>query len=118
VWQQASPDLSPEIEPSSFLSVDLLRHLADVLTLAPDRTLVDLGCGRGDPGLWLARSLGAVLVGADFSAVAVQQATERAARSARPRRTNGPGCNTNLCDATRCIRSTRLAGQQVLTRSG
>jgi ubiquinone/menaquinone biosynthesis C-methylase UbiE len=42
-------------------------------------TLVDLGCGRGGPGLWLARSLGAVLIGVDFSAVAVEQATERAA---------------------------------------
>ena len=42
-------------------------------------TLVDLGCGRGGPGLSLARSHGTFLVGVDFSTVAVQQATQRAA---------------------------------------
>jgi ubiquinone/menaquinone biosynthesis C-methylase UbiE len=35
--------------------------------------------GRGGPGLWLAQSRGARLIGVDFSAVAVQQATDRAA---------------------------------------
>jgi len=80
VWQQASPDLPPEIEPYSFLSLDLLNHLADALALSPGTTLVDLGCGRSGPGLWLARSYDAFLVGADFSGVAVQQANKRAAR--------------------------------------
>lgn len=79
VWQQASPDLPPEIEPYSSLSLALLGHLADALALAPGTRLVDLGCGRGGPGLWLARSHGAVLVGVDFSEVAVRQAAERAA---------------------------------------
>jgi ubiquinone/menaquinone biosynthesis C-methylase UbiE len=79
VWQQASPDLPPEIEPYSFVSVALLGHLADALALSPGETLVDLGCGRGGPGLWLAQSRGAVLIGVDFSAVAVQQAADRAA---------------------------------------
>jgi SAM-dependent methyltransferase len=79
VWQAASPDLPSEVEPHSFLSVALLGHIADVLTLSPGQTLVDLGCGRGGPGLWLARSEGALLVGVDFSAVAVQQAADRAA---------------------------------------
>jgi SAM-dependent methyltransferase len=77
VWQQASPDLPPEVEPYSSLSLALLGYLADALALAPGTQLVDLGCGRGGPGLWLARSHGAVLVGVDFSKVAVQQAAER-----------------------------------------
>jgi SAM-dependent methyltransferase len=79
VWQRASPDLPPEIEPYSFVSVALLDHVADALALAPGTTLVDLGCGRGGPGLWLAQSHGAMLIGVDFSAAAVQQATDRAA---------------------------------------
>jgi SAM-dependent methyltransferase len=79
VWQQASPDLPPEIEPYSFVSVALLGHLTDALALSPGKTLVDLGCGRGGPGLWLAQSRRAILIGVDFSAVAVQQATDRAA---------------------------------------
>jgi SAM-dependent methyltransferase len=79
VWQQAAPDLPPQIEPYSFVSVALLGHLADALALSPGQTLVDLGCGRGGPGLWLAQSRGAALIGVDSSAVAVQQATDRAA---------------------------------------
>ena len=41
--------------------------------------LVDLGCGRGGPGLWLASQAGVSLVGVDFSPIAVVQATRRAA---------------------------------------
>lgn len=40
--------------------------------------LVNLGCGRGGPGLWLAEEAGAHLIGLDFSAVAVAQAARRA----------------------------------------
>jgi ubiquinone/menaquinone biosynthesis C-methylase UbiE len=79
VWQQAAPDLPPEIQPYSFVSVALLGHVADALALSPGQTLVDLGCGRGGPGLWLAQLHGALLIGVDFSAVAVQQAADRAA---------------------------------------
>jgi SAM-dependent methyltransferase len=78
VWQTVDPDLPPQIEPFSFVSVDLLGHVAHALALSPGQTLVDLGCGRGGPGLWLAQSQGASLIGVDFSAVAVQQASERA----------------------------------------
>jgi ubiquinone/menaquinone biosynthesis C-methylase UbiE len=79
VWRQAAPDLPPEIEPYSFVSVALLGHVADALALSPGKTLVDIGCGRGGPGLWLAQSQDTLLIGVDFSAVAVQQATARAA---------------------------------------
>ena len=79
VWELVDPDLPPEIEPFSFVSVDLLGHVAHALALSPGQTLVDLGCGRGGPGLWLAQSQGVSLIGVDFSAVAVQQASDRAA---------------------------------------
>ena len=62
VWQAASPDLPQEIEPYSFVSVGLLGHVADALGLSPGTTLVDLGCGRGGPGLWLAQARGARLI--------------------------------------------------------
>ena len=78
VWQLADPDLPPEIEPFSFLSAGLLRHVARALDLSPGQTLADLGCGRGGPGLWLAQQAGAALVGVDFSPVAVDQAAQRA----------------------------------------
>lgn len=38
---------------------------------------MDLGCGRGGPGLWLARKLKAVLLGLDLSREAVAQAREQ-----------------------------------------
>jgi ubiquinone/menaquinone biosynthesis C-methylase UbiE len=79
VWETVDPCLPPEIEPFSFVSVDLLGHVARALALSPGQILVDLGCGRGGPGLWLAKSQGASLIGVDFSAVAIQQATDRAA---------------------------------------
>jgi ubiquinone/menaquinone biosynthesis C-methylase UbiE len=79
VWEAVDPDLPPEIEPFSFVSVALLGHVADALALAPGQTLVDVGCGRGGPGLWLAQSQGASLIGVDFSPVAAQHAADRAA---------------------------------------
>ena len=103
VWQQATPDLPPEIEPYSFVSVALLGHLADALALSPGKTLVDLGCGRGGPGLWLAQSHGTLLIGVDFSAVAVQQATARAALfglADRVRFVVGDLAATGLADGT------------------
>jgi ubiquinone/menaquinone biosynthesis C-methylase UbiE len=103
VWRTACPDLPPEIEPYSFLSVALLRHVADALALSPGQKLVDLGCGRGGPGLWLARAAGARLVGVDFSAVAVRQATDRAALfglADRARFVVGDLTATGLADAS------------------
>ena len=79
VWELAAPDLPPEVEPFSFVSAALLRHVAQALDLAPRQTLVDLGCGRGGSGLWLAREANVSLVGVDFSAVAIDQAIRRAA---------------------------------------
>src|ERR1700684_3671771 len=67
VWQLAMPELPAEIEPFSFVSLGLLRHVARALNLAPGQTLVDLGCGRGGPGLWLARTANVSLTGVDFS---------------------------------------------------
>jgi SAM-dependent methyltransferase len=79
VWRLAMPELPPEIEPFSFVSLGLLRHVAEALNLVPGQILVDLGCGRGGPGLWLARTADVSLVGVDFSPVAVEQATQRVA---------------------------------------
>lgn len=77
MWRLADLDLPPEVEPFSFVSAALLSEVAQSLAVAPGETLVDLGCGRGGPGLWLARQTGARLVGVDFSTVAVAQAGQR-----------------------------------------
>ena len=56
-----------------------LDDLVALLELRPGARLLDLACGRGRIGQELAARSGADLVGVDFSAEAVRQATERAA---------------------------------------
>jgi SAM-dependent methyltransferase len=99
VWTLAVPDLPPQVEPFSFVSVGLLRHVMQALGLSPGQTLVDLGCGRGGPGLWLAQQADVALIGMDFSTVAVAHATRRAAlfgRSGRARFLVGDLTRTGL----------------------
>jgi 2-polyprenyl-3-methyl-5-hydroxy-6-metoxy-1,4-benzoquinol methylase len=55
----------------------LARALAG-LRLSPGGLLVDLGCGLGGPGRWLARHSGARVLGFDVSQVAVDRAAEAA----------------------------------------
>jgi SAM-dependent methyltransferase len=71
--------LPPEVGPSNHVPLTGLAEIASLLAVPADGVLVDLACGRGGPGMWLARSLGASLVGVDFSAEAVRQASERRA---------------------------------------
>ena len=102
VWELAEPDLPHQIEPFSFVSADLLRHVVHALRLEPGQALVDLGCGRGGPGLWLAREAGVSLVGVDFSPVAVDQAAVRTALfglATRARFAVGDLTNTGLPSA-------------------
>ncbi|MGC4814770.1 class I SAM-dependent methyltransferase [Micromonospora sp. DT228] len=66
-----------EVEPYSFVTMDALREITERLRPAAGELLADLACGRGGPGMWVARSTGARVVGVDFSAVAVAQATAR-----------------------------------------
>ncbi|WP_203923362.1 class I SAM-dependent methyltransferase [Rugosimonospora africana] len=87
LWAQAMGDQYPaEVEPFSACSWWLLGNAVAALRLRPDGRLVDLGCGRGGPGLWLTRALSARLVGIDFSPVAVDLAAIRAARFVAPGR--------------------------------
>ena len=81
LWHQHAegPDFPEEFGHVSFVTLDQLRRMAAELRIGPGQTLVDLGCGRGGPALWMARETGAGLIGVDLSGVAVQQAAARAA---------------------------------------
>lgn len=68
-----------EVDPFSSCTWRTLGRAVAALRLAPGDTLVDLGCGRGGVGLWLARATSARLTGVDFSQEAVAIATGRAA---------------------------------------
>jgi ubiquinone/menaquinone biosynthesis C-methylase UbiE len=87
LWSEAMGDQYPaEVEPFSSCTWRLLGQLVAALRLPPGGRLVDLGCGRGGPGLWLARALSADLVGIDFSPVAVELAARRASGFVGPGR--------------------------------
>jgi ubiquinone/menaquinone biosynthesis C-methylase UbiE len=67
-----------DVDPRSFITRSELRSLADALQVGPGQTFVDLGCGHGGPGLWVARETGASVVGIDLSRPAIASAALRA----------------------------------------
>jgi len=87
LWARAmGDDYPPGVQPTSSCSWWLLGHAVSALRLRPGARLVDLGCGRGGPGLWLARALSVRLTGIDFSAAAVEIAARRAGDFVAPDR--------------------------------
>jgi SAM-dependent methyltransferase len=78
LYAEAFGDEYPvEVDPSSSCTWSVLGEMVARLRLRPDDLLVDLGCGRGGTGLWLARAFSARLVGVDISPKAVELATGR-----------------------------------------
>jgi hypothetical protein len=81
LWRLAAEayegDYPSEIQPWGFTTWWVLGRAICGLKVGPGQTLVDLGCGRGKPGLWLSRATGASLVGIDWSPVAVRIAPNR-----------------------------------------
>jgi ubiquinone/menaquinone biosynthesis C-methylase UbiE len=66
------------VDPYSFISVSELERIAADVRVGGDEVLVDLGCGRGGPGLWVAAATGARLIGIDIAANALDAARRRA----------------------------------------
>lgn len=66
-----------ELAPNSLVTWSVLGEVLEIVDLSAGSVLVDLACGAGGPGLWLARESGADLVGVDWSPEAVRQASER-----------------------------------------
>jgi SAM-dependent methyltransferase len=58
-----------------------LRRFAHELHAAPGQCLVDAGCGRGGPGLWVAAVTGARLIGIDPDEAALAAAGHRAGQA-------------------------------------
>ena len=62
------------------VTAEAVPELAVELRLRPGGTLLDLACGRGAYGLLVAKQAGTPLIGIDFSASALAEAREQAAR--------------------------------------
>jgi SAM-dependent methyltransferase len=64
-----------------FLTLTEAHRLLDLLHLGQGEVLVDVACGTGGPGLWMAQQSGASLVGIDPAAAGLLAARQRAARA-------------------------------------
>lgn len=69
-----------ELDTHSYLSWAELRDIAADTRVGAGDLLVDVGCGRGGPGLWVAAQTGASLLGVDIATTALDSARERAGR--------------------------------------
>lgn len=72
-------DFPPEFAHIGFLTLTEARRLLDLLQ--PSDTIVDVACGGGGPGLWMAKESGADLIGVDPSAAGLVTARQRAANT-------------------------------------
>ncbi|GGM40910.1 SAM-dependent methyltransferase [Dactylosporangium sucinum] len=111
------PLLPAEVQPFSFVTTDLLHDVARAADLVAGEVLVDVGCGRGGPGMWLARRTDTNLIGVDVSAVAVAQARSRAPRFALAGRADfrvgeldATGLPDGIADAVVSIDAFQFAG--------
>jgi SAM-dependent methyltransferase len=80
IWHEHAmgADFPDGFEHISFLTLADMRRMATELRLHDGSVLLDLACGMGGPGLWLAREGGARLIGLDISEAAVAGARQRA----------------------------------------
>jgi SAM-dependent methyltransferase len=104
IWRDAYADDYPEeAEPFGFVTKADLGALVDALKIDGTATLLDVGCGRGGPGLWIARETGCTLIGLDILAEAIAHADRLAARFGRTGRAKfavGTFTDTGLPDAS------------------
>lgn len=78
--------LPPSLLSTSLLPWDGIAEVVAALRLPAGGTVLDLACGRGGYGLEIAARTGASLIGVDYSAEAVRQATENARTQGAPAR--------------------------------
>ncbi len=75
IWRDVYADDYPEdADPFGFVTVSDLQSIEAELRIKLCSKLLDLGCGRGGPGLWIARKAGCMLMGVDILPEAVEQA--------------------------------------------
>ncbi len=80
IWQGVWGDDRPyEVAPTNFITWDELRRFPAELRVGAGARLLDLGCGGGGPGLWVADRTGARLTGIDCSPEGCAAAGRRAA---------------------------------------
>ena len=80
-WREVFGEEYPDgLEPYSYTSRSELSRIAAALELRPGDVFADIGCGRGGPGLWVAATTDARVVGVDIADSALSAAATRAER--------------------------------------
>jgi SAM-dependent methyltransferase len=113
--------LPPELLSTSLLTLDGLREIGGLLGIGSSERLLDLACGRGGYGLWLARETGASVIGVDFSGVAVRQAQAaieafdlgKGRAAFEVGELEATGLPDAAVDATLCVDAVQFAGDVV-----
>ena len=83
IWADALGDESPaELAPTSYTTRSELQFVSQALDVGSGDVLVDIGCGRGGPGLWVAANTGATYVGVDIATSALDKCEGRTAAEA------------------------------------
>ncbi len=67
-----------EADPDGYVTLKDLKNFIKYLDVGPREKIVDLGCGRGGPGMWIARALGVdYFMGIDITEGGVESAIQR-----------------------------------------
>jgi SAM-dependent methyltransferase len=80
VWSEVlGAEYPAELAPYSFTTRTELARIAAEVHVGPDELLVDVGSGRGGPGLWVAASTGARYLAVDIAFAGLAEVERRAA---------------------------------------
>ncbi len=78
ITKSAFGDEFPEgVDCFGFVTQTDLKHIAEFININKGDLIADIACGRGGPGMWVARETGANLIGVDISEDAVHFAEKR-----------------------------------------
>jgi ubiquinone/menaquinone biosynthesis C-methylase UbiE len=78
IWREVFGEEYPEeVDHDSPVTLTDLKNIAKYLNIKPGETIIDLGCGRGGPGMWVAREVGANYFGFDLSETGIEVAKTR-----------------------------------------
>ena len=72
IWRDVYQDDFPELlETFGFVTNTDLQLICELINLQPNHTLLDIGCGKGGPGLFVADQTNANLIGMDIDEGAI-----------------------------------------------